>query len=97
MLFFVLFMKSLSDNTQADISAVNLTSAHVEDRIYISNPYFEGIAKRISCLSHTRLRDHPIARLVTNLGYVRLVTTTKDQPLGFIYDLSLMLFEKCIL
>ena len=37
-------MKSLSDNNQANISAVNLTSAHVEDRIYISNPYFEGIA-----------------------------------------------------
>ena len=47
-------------------------------------------------------QSHKIARspnraMVTNLGDVRLVTTTKDQPLGFIYDISLMLFEKCIL
>ena len=30
-------------------------------------------------LGHTRSRDHRIARVVTNLGDVRLVTTTKDQ------------------
>ena len=48
-------------------------------------------------LGHTRSRDHRIARLVTNLGDVRLVATTKDQSLGFIYGLPLMLFRKCIL
>ena len=48
------------------------------------------------CLSlgHARSRDHRIARVVTNLGDVRLVTTTKDQSLGFIYGLPLMLFGK---
>ena len=45
-------------------------------------------------LGHTRSRDHRIARLVTNLGDVRLVATTKDQSLGFIYDLPLLLFGK---
>ena len=38
--------------------------------------------------------DHRIARLVTNLGDVRLVATTKDQSLGIIYDLPLILFGK---
>ena len=47
-------------------------------------------------LGHTRKRDHRIARLVTNLGDVRLVTTTKDQSLGFIYSLPLKLFGKNI-
>ena len=45
-------------------------------------------------LGHTRSRDHRIARLVTNLGDLRLVATTKDQSLGFIYGLPLMLFGK---
>ena len=45
-------------------------------------------------LGHTRSHDHWIVRLVTNLGDVRLVATTKDQSLGFIYDLPLMLFGK---
>ena len=45
-------------------------------------------------LGHTRSRDHRIARLVTNLGDVRLVAITKDKSLGFIYDLSLMFFGK---
>ena len=39
-------------------------------------------------------RSHEIARLDTNLRDVRLVATTKDQSLGFIYDLPLMLFGK---
>ena len=43
---------------------------------------------------HTRSRDYRIAQLVENLGDVRLVTTTKDQSLGFIYDLPLMLSGK---
>ena len=45
-------------------------------------------------LGHTRSRDHRIARLVMNLGDVRLVATTMDQSLGFIYGLPLMLFGK---
>ena len=45
-------------------------------------------------LGHTRSRDHRIARLVTNLGDVRLVTTTRDQSLGLIFGLPLMLFGK---
>ena len=45
-------------------------------------------------LGHTRSRDHRIARLVTNLRDVRLVATTKDQSLGFIYGLPLMLIRK---
>ena len=45
-------------------------------------------------LGHTRSRDHRIARLVMNLGDVRLVATTKDQSLGFIYGLPLLLFGK---
>ena len=48
-------------------------------------------------LVHKRSRDHGITRLVTNLGDVRLVTTTKDQSFGFIYGLPLMLFGKIIL
>ena len=48
-------------------------------------------------LGHNRSRDHRIARLVTDLGDVRLVTTTQDQSLGFIYGLPLMLLGKCIL
>ena len=45
-------------------------------------------------LGHTRSRDHRIARLVTNLEDVRLVTTAKGQSLGFINGLPLMLFGK---
>ena len=48
-------------------------------------------------LGHTSSRDHRIARLVTNLGDVRLVTTTnmtKDQSSGFTFGLPLMLFGK---
>ena len=45
-------------------------------------------------LGHTRSRDHRIARVVTNLGDLRLVTTTKDQSLGFIYGLPSILFGK---
>ena len=56
-----------------------------------------GILNRIHTeltlsLGHMRSRDHRIARLVTNLRDVRLVTTTKDQSLRFIYGLPLMLF-----
>ena len=44
-------------------------------------------------------RSHEIARspnrrLVTNLRDVRLVATTKDKSLGFIYGLPLMLIRK---
>ena len=41
-------------------------------------------------LGHTRSRDHRIARLVTNLGDVRLVATTKDQSLGFFYTVNVI-------
>ena len=51
---------------------------------------------KMLCLSlgHTKSRDHRIARVVTNLGDVRPVATTKDQSLGFIHGLPLMLFGK---
>ena len=48
-------------------------------------------------LGHTRSRDHRIARLVTNLGDVRLVATTKDQSLGLSTVYRYCFWKKCIL
>ena len=75
-------MLSLSDNNQTGIiEAFNSTARFLD----------------VLSLGHTRSRDHRITRLVTNLGDVRLVATTKDQSFGFIYGLPLILFRKCIL
>ena len=41
--------------------------------------YIKPSKMDILSFGHTRSRDHRIARLVTNLGDVRLVATTKDQ------------------
>ena len=42
------FMKSLSDNNQADIiEAFNSTSRYLDDLFNIDNPYFEGMVYQI--------------------------------------------------
>ena len=42
------FMRSLSDDTQADIiEAFNSTSRYLDDVLNIDNPYFEGMVTQI--------------------------------------------------
>ena len=44
----MIFMMSLSDDTQADIiEASNLTSRYLKDLLNIDNPYIEGMATKI--------------------------------------------------
>ena len=43
------FMKSLSDDNQADIiEAFNSTSRYLDDLLNIDNPYFEGMVNQIN-------------------------------------------------
>ena len=62
--------------------------------IFTQVSHVPSLMNYVLSLGHTRSRDHQIARLVTNLGDVRLVATTTDQSLGFIYSLPLTLIRK---